>query len=70
MSENAKIVFRVTDITCGHCVKSITNAIAEVLPNAIISADTATHLVTVSGTDDADKVKQAIIGADYTPEAV
>ncbi|UXN06676.1 heavy-metal-associated domain-containing protein [Bartonella sp. HY761] len=70
MSENADIVFRVADMTCGHCVKSVTNAIVEALPNAIVKADVASHLVTVSGTQDAAKVKQAIIDANYTPEAV
>ncbi|UXM95594.1 heavy-metal-associated domain-containing protein [Bartonella sp. HY329] len=69
MSTNEKIVFRVADMTCGHCVKSVTSAIIEAIPNATVNADVATHLVTVMGTQDADKVKQAIIDADYTPEA-
>lgn len=70
MSDNAKIIFRVADMTCGHCVKSVTNAIMQALPNATVAADVASHLVTVTGTQDADKVKQAIVDADYTPEAV
>lgn len=61
-------IFKVPDMTCGHCVKSITEAIKEAVPQAEVSCDLATKLVTVSGAD-ADKIEQLIKEAGYSPEA-
>ena len=58
--------FRVEDMTCGHCEKTVRQAIAEVLPDAAVSVDLAAHRVTVDG--DATKAEEAIREAGYTPE--
>ncbi len=63
-----KIEFVVPDMTCGHCVKTITAAVHEVAPDAPVSAVTAKHRVTVEGVDDAAAIEAAIAAAGYTPQ--
>jgi len=57
--------FLVPDMTCGHCVKSITSAVQAVEPSARVQADLASHRVTVSGTSRVEQVRQAIQDAGY-----
>ncbi|MNX73995.1 Heavy-metal-associated domain protein [compost metagenome] len=64
------IEFQVPDMTCGHCVKSITSAVTQAVPGATVAADVASHRVTVTGTDQADKVEAAIREAGYEPARV
>jgi copper chaperone len=59
--------FQVVDMTCSHCVKSITNSVHTVAPEASILCDVAAHTVTVSGTHDVTLVEKAIKEAGYTP---
>lgn len=40
--------FIVSDMTCNHCVKTITNAIHEIEPKAEVSIDLATHRVAIN----------------------
>ena len=62
--------FQVDDMTCGHCVSSITNAIKGVDPRASISIDLATHRVDIGSTQaEAAKLSAAIQEAGYTPSA-
>ena len=61
---------KVPDMTCGHCVKSITSAIHEAAPDAEVSCDLTTKLVTVVGQHDAAKILQIVQEAGYTAEAV
>ena len=44
--------FSVPDMTCGHCVRSITEAIQAVAPQATVSTDLDKHQVTVQGLDE------------------
>ena len=60
--------FKLPDMTCGHCVKSITEAIKEAVPQAEVSCDLGSKLVSVAGVD-ADKIEQLIKEAGYSPEA-
>ena len=63
--------FEVKDMTCGHCVSSITKAVKEVDPGAKLQIDLATHRVTIDPTAaDAAALSSAIRGAGYTPVAV
>ncbi len=64
------IEFQVPDMTCGHCVKTITGAVTQAAPCAAVSVDLPTHRVTVTGTDQADKVEAAIREAGYEPSRV
>ena len=63
------VVLRVDGMTCGHCVRAVTAAIARDLPGAVASADLATKTLTltVSGTTDAVAVARAVVSAGYTP---
>ncbi|WP_373824397.1 heavy-metal-associated domain-containing protein [Achromobacter insuavis] len=64
------IEFQVLDMTCGHCVKTITGAVTAEAPGASVAVDLPTHRVTISGTDQADKVEAAIRDAGYEPQRV
>ncbi|MDX3924178.1 MAG: heavy-metal-associated domain-containing protein [Shinella sp.] len=66
-SNSLTLSFSVPDMTCGHCVRTITAAVESAFPGASVSADTATHMVEVSGTLDADAVAAVIAAAGYTP---
>ncbi|WEK02863.1 MAG: heavy-metal-associated domain-containing protein [Candidatus Devosia phytovorans] len=59
--------FTVNDMTCSHCVGTVTKALEEALPGAEIAVDLGTHTVRFTG--DAAKGKAAIEEAGYTPEA-
>ena len=58
--------FTVPDMTCGHCEKTIRNALIEALPGAEASIDLSSHKVVVDG--DADTAMVAMQDVGYTPE--
>jgi copper chaperone len=67
--------FLVPDMSCGHCVGSITRAIHTVDPGAEVTVDLGQHLVMIShgGVDveaDAAAIRQAMVDAGYTPQPV
>lgn len=65
------IAFEVNDMTCGHCVRAITEAVRAVDRKATISIDLAAHRVEIEPTEtDAQKLSDAIKQAGYTPIAV
>ncbi|GAC1604162.1 MAG: heavy-metal-associated domain-containing protein [Ramlibacter sp.] len=65
------IRFEVQDMTCGHCVSTITKAVKAADPDATVQVDLAAHLVTVEpGAADAATLGAAITQAGYTPGAV
>lgn len=59
--------FQVNDMTCGHCVNAITQAIAAVDAAAKVDIDLATHRVRITGSDKVDAIRAAITEAGYTP---
>ncbi|ARP95400.1 heavy-metal-associated domain-containing protein [Bordetella genomosp. 13] len=59
------IELTVPDMTCGHCVKTITEAVRAAAPEAQVQADVATHQVRVSGTQRGEAVRAAIREAGY-----
>jgi copper chaperone len=61
------IEFQVNDMTCGHCVGAITQAIAAVDAAAKVEVDLPTHRVRISGCDQTQKMAEAIREAGYTP---
>lgn len=61
------IEFEVKDVTCGHCVATVTKAVAEVAPAAKVAIDLPTHTVRVDGASDAAAIESAIREAGYTP---
>jgi copper chaperone len=65
------IAFEVNDMTCGHCVNTITRAIRAADPAAQVQIDLAAHRVHIeSSTNDAARLSDAIRTAGYTPMAV
>ncbi|WP_431858786.1 heavy-metal-associated domain-containing protein [Azospirillum sp.] len=56
--------YKVDGMTCGGCVRSVTNAITKLAPNATVAVDLPTGIVTVDGAD-ADTVKNAVEGAGF-----
>jgi copper chaperone len=65
------IAFEVNDMTCGHCVSSITKAVRTVDAGAKVDIDLARHLVQIeAGEADAQALSDAIRSAGYTPTAV
>jgi copper chaperone len=62
------VTFEVNDMTCGHCVSSITKAVRSVDGDAQIRIDLASHLVQIEPTQaGASDLAQAIKEAGYTP---
>lgn len=61
--------FTVADMTCGHCVKTITTAIQNKWPAAVVVADTATHHLSVNVEADSADVAAVVKEEGYTPVA-
>lgn len=64
------IVFQVNDMTCGHCVSTITKAVAAADKGAKVRIDLASHRVEIEPAEaDEAELGQAIKAAGYTPVA-
>lgn len=59
--------YQVDDLSCGHCVQAVTQAVKAVDPAATVAIDLATKRVDVATTADAGAVAAAIREAGYTP---
>lgn len=65
------IAFEVNDMTCGHCVGTITKALKATDRDAQVTIDLARHLVMVEPTEaDAQMPCEAITEAGYSPVPV
>jgi len=58
----------IPDMTCGHCVKTLTEAVQRLSPQATLQADLGTHAVEIGGVPDEAAALAAIRQAGYTPE--
>ena len=64
------ITYQVDDMSCGHCVKTITDAVLEIDRAAAVSIDLPSHRVEIqpaSATEE--QLRAAIEKAGYTPVA-
>ncbi len=62
------IAFQVNDMTCGHCVSTITKAVQEADHNAKVQIDLAAHRVEIEPAGaDAAQLRVVIEDAGYTP---
>lgn len=52
--------FEVKDMSCNHCVASISKAVAAIHAGATVQADLDARQITVTGIDDADAVVTAL----------
>lgn len=65
------IAFEVKDMTCGHCISTITKALKAADRDAKVQIDLATHRVQVEPVSaDAEELAEAIKDAGYTPVSV
>jgi copper chaperone len=65
------IAFDIQDMTCGHCVSTITRAVAAVDERAAVRFDLPAHRVEIeSSTASAQALSQSIQDAGYSPVAV
>lgn len=65
------IAFEVKDMSCGHCVATITQAIQQADPQATVQVDLARHRVSVEpARADEAGLRDAISEAGYTPVPV
>jgi len=63
--------FLVDDMTCGHCVSTITNALAMLDRQAKVNVDLATRRVEVTSTEAGEaELQETIKEAGYTPVLV
>lgn len=58
--------FNIPNMTCGHCVKTITRAVQSVDAAAEIQADLATHSIGVTSSVGPARLSAAIAAAGYT----
>lgn len=65
------IAFQVNDMTCGHCVSTLTKALKAADKDAQVTIDLAQRLIMVEPTEaDAQELSDAIAEAGYTPAPV
>jgi len=62
------IAFEVSDMTCGHCVSTITKAVKAADKDAKVQIDLARHRVEIEpGEANAQELSDAIKEAGYSP---
>ncbi|MBW8756831.1 MAG: heavy-metal-associated domain-containing protein [Burkholderiales bacterium] len=62
------LTFQVDDMTCGHCVRAIKDAVRALDADAVVDVDLPRHLVRVHASRlDAPRVHQALEQAGYSP---
>jgi copper chaperone len=60
--------FLVPDMTCGHCVSTVTKALKAEDPHASVEIALAQKLVSVESTLPAEEIAACIAEAGYTPQ--
>lgn len=61
--------FIVPDMTCGHCVTTITKTIQELVPDAVVTADTDTHWLTVEANQiEAQEIMMRLQAVGFNPQ--
>jgi copper chaperone len=60
-----KTEFIVSDMTCNHCVQTITKAVQAVSPGATVAADLAAHRVSIEALAEAVVLQAAIADEGY-----
>lgn len=60
-----KTEFIVSDMTCNHCVQTITKAVQTVSPGATVAADLAAHRVSIEARAEATVLQAAIEDEGY-----
>jgi copper chaperone len=61
------IQFNIPSMSCGHCVKAVTQAVHEVDPQAKVDVNLDTKKVDVESGADRQKIVDALVEAGYQP---
>jgi len=61
------IQFNIPQMSCGHCVRAVTEAVQEVDPQAKVDVDLASKKVSVESQADRQKIVAALSEAGYAP---
>ena len=64
------IEFEISNMSCGHCVASIRQAVTALDPAATVQAELAAHRVRIETTRPRAEVEQALRVAGYPPTPV
>ncbi|MBX3635848.1 MAG: heavy-metal-associated domain-containing protein [Rubrivivax sp.] len=59
---------QIPDMTCGHCVKAVTEAVKAADPAAEVQIDLPTHRVQVQTAAPREQVVARLVEAGYTPQ--
>jgi len=66
--EPKMLTFQVDDMSCGHCVRAIKEAVRALDADAVVDVDLPRHRVRVqAGQLDAARVREALEQAGYSP---
>ena len=61
------IQFNIPQMSCGHCVRAVTEAVREVDPQAKVDVDLAAKKVSVESQAERQKLVDALAEAGYAP---
>lgn len=64
------MLLNVTKMNCNHCVRSVTQAVRSVAPDAKVDVDLSQQSVRIEGTSDADAIVRAIEDEGYTAKVL
>ena len=62
------LTFAIPNMTCGHCVRAITQAVHEADPAARVQVDLPTRRVDIDTKATRDSVLARLVEAGYTPD--
>jgi len=66
--EMTMIEIKVPDMTCGHCVSTITKAVKELDASAKVDISLAEHRVRVEGKASKEDLLHCVAAAGFTPQ--
>lgn len=61
------IQFNIPQMSCGHCVRAVTEAVKEVDPDARVNVDLGTKQVSIESAAERPKLVDALKEAGYEP---
>jgi len=61
--------YQVDDMTCGHCVQAITEALKGLDPHAEVTVDLGAKQVAVTSLLASERIEHVLRSAGYTPRA-
>jgi copper chaperone CopZ len=59
---------KIEDMTCGHCVSTVTQTVKSIDPNAKIEIDLASKRVRIDSTQSLETLREVLSEAGYPPQ--